>query len=442
MTDDLYVGTAASAGGWRRFVLALMIVLCVALPRAGVVMSGLRLPLPFSYLFLHLVFLFMVFALPVPEHVWRLFPAAAGYLASLVLATLLGLWRDASLRFIVIDAATLLGPMPAFFLVVWLIRDERDAKAAMRWLVLSVLAASTYGIAQLYLGRGSLVRGLTYTAGTDYSMVHVGYEVPRVLSSYGDPNVFAGALVLFLPVMIGALTAPARAPGVPVGLPWLIAVTASGAAALVFTSSRAGFLGAIMAAGVLAWRFPGRLPRIVLLAGLLTWLASEVGIVERILYRLPVPGGDPRRVYGAVTLQLLGSHPEGAGLGIHPSVNPVLGWSTRLAPATSVWQSYNSFYLHLLARAGVLGLFTFLWATLRYALLAWRSSRVPECPAEWQPIIVGFIAGFLGVQLAMAFNPFYLLPGGGVNLWLALGLACGIGRVVASASGELVGETA
>jgi len=98
-------------------------------------------------------------------------------------------------------------------------------------------------------------------------------------------------------------------------------------------------------------------------------------------------------------------------------------------PATSVWDTYNSFYFHLFSRTGLPGLALFLWLTVSVARDAKR--RLPLL-GNWAGAAAGLLCGFVGVQIALLTNPVYQLPGGGVNFWLALGLAHATSRIDAA----------
>ena len=115
-----------------------------------------------------------------------------------------------------------------------------------------------------------------------------------------------------------------------------------------------------------------------------------------------------------------------------------------MAPAESVWATYNSSYLHMLARIGVIGLGAFLWLSLGCASKAWSGMKRPGLPRQWHGAVTGLLGGFIGAQVGMLTNPFYQLPGGGMNLWLGLGLAFAITRTatgVPSGSSEQERET-
>jgi hypothetical protein len=422
-----------AADRFRRLVLVLMIVFSVALPRAGIIMPILKLPLPFGLVFLHIVFWSLLILKPVPRGYLPFLLVFVWYAASVAVAAGIGLFRNAQGNVVLVEIATFLGQVPAFFVAAWLVKDNDDLRLAVRWVAISVLAASVYGIIQFWYGEAIMIPGLTYTAGTQYSIANLRYgEATRILSSYGDPNVFAGSLVLFLPGIAGVLLGQSS---VQRGIGrWVLNAGAivCGVVALAYCNSRAGYFGLAVASIMLFWMFRPRLARLIIPVIVVLWVISEVGLTQRIQNRLTIGETDPRREYGLIALRVSENHPEGAGLGVQAETD---GWNRNrvvLTRANSVWSSYNSFYLHLLVRTGVFGLLMFLWMSYRCAHSAFSLVKDSRCASEWKPVILGFLAGFIGVQLAMLFNPFYQLPGGGINLWLALGLAYGIGRVSVS----------
>jgi len=423
----------SAADRFRRIVLVLVIIFSVALPRSGVIMPFLKLPLPFGLVFLHIVF-WSLFLLTRASRGYLPFLAVfLWYILSVVVAANIGFIRGAHGNVMLVETATFLGQVPAFFVMAWLLRDSEDIHLAVRWVTISVLFAAVYGIVQFSFGEAIMIPGVTYTAGTKYSLVNLRYgDASRVLSSYGDPNVFAGALVMFLPGVIGAALGQRSVPR-RVGK-WIITAGAivCGIIALVYCDSRAGYLGLMIACVGLFWRFRAKLVRVIIPVIVVLWVISEVGLTQRIQNRLTISEKDPRREYGLIALSVLRSHPEGGGLGIQAKTDNLN--NVELVRAENVWASYNSFYLHLLVRAGVFGFLTFVWMSYRCARNAFLFVNDQRGAAEWKPVIFGFLAGFVGVQLAMLFNPFYQLPGGGVNMWLALGLAYSIGRVSVQAA--------
>jgi hypothetical protein len=420
---------------FRRLVLVLVIVLSVALPRAGVIMPFLNLPLPFGLVFLHIVFWSLFLLTRASRGYLPFLVVFLWYIASIVVAANIGFLRGARGSMLLVETATFLGQVPAFFVMAWLLKDTKDLDLAVRWVTISVLFAAIYGIIQFSYGEAIMIPGLTYTAGTKHSLVNLRTgDASRILSSYGDPNVFAGALVMFLPAVIGTALGQRSIPRMTGK--WIITAGAivCGIIALVYCDSRAGYIGLMIACVGLFWKFRTKLTRVIVPVIVVLWVISEVGLTQRIQNRLTIADNDPRREYGLIALRVLRSHPEGAGLGIQAMTDNLN--NVELVRAENVWASYNSFYLHLLVRAGVFGFLAFVWLSYRCARNVFLYVEDERGAQAWKPVIFGFLAGFVGVQLAMLFNPFYQLPGGGVNMWLALGLAYGIGRVCNQTSGS------
>ncbi|HHN45801.1 MAG TPA: hypothetical protein ENN09_00030, partial [Planctomycetes bacterium] len=356
----------------RRFLLAAVIVLCVALPRAGVVLHGLKVPLPYSVVLVYVVFLFVLPFRPLRRYA-RYLPPFIGFCGCVLLASLIGLVRHAMPRVVLVEVATIVGQLPVFFVVVHLIRRPADVDFALRWLLLSLLFASVYGIMQFYRGADVIIPGVTYTAATDFSLVQIANpgNARRVLSSYGDPNVLAGSLVLFIPALVGMLIAHGRRSERPWRFLYVAAATVLSLLLLVYCNSRAGYIGVIAAVGLLTWKFRSRFLRIALPFIVLAWLVAELGLVQRLTTRAEVPSSDPRWHYAALSAELALTYPEGTGLGVHVKRNPIDG-RFRLIPAPSVWATYNSYYMHLLVRGGFLCLGAFLFLCFRFARIPYK----------------------------------------------------------------------
>ncbi|MBN1810004.1 MAG: hypothetical protein JW909_13135 [Planctomycetes bacterium] len=420
----------AQAGKLRRAALTVVVVLCVGLPRAGMVMPVFNLPLPASFLLVYVIFWPWLVLRPLRLDVFRLILVFRALLFAMLVSVVVGFLRGARTSMVAVDIATIVGQVPAFFVAVWLVNSEKDLRTAMWWLAVSMLAASAYGIAQFYVGPGILVPGITYTAGSSFSTVNLTYGAgSRILSSYGDPNVFAGALVLVLPCLVGIIVGRGTFRHGPLPKTIVLASIVAGMIALVYCNSRAGYVGMTAALGLLLWKFRPLFLKILVPVILALWLISEAGLTERMLNRLTIGESDPRYGYLAVMLELLTEHPEGAGAGIH-AVPSGFYQGVKMAPARSVWDTYNSFYLHLFARAGLFGLAAFLWAVGNVFRNIWKSLHGSR--REWQPAIIGLLGGAVGVQLAMIVNPFYQLPGGGINFWLMLGIAYAAARTAAA----------
>jgi len=422
--------TAPRSSSARRFCILILFMLSIALPRAGFVIPGLRVPLPLGLLVIHALFwglLFMGTRWPEDAGMSKVAVKMAWFAIAVGAAALLGAWREAPTGLMLIESATFLGAVPAFFLVVYLLREERDLRLAYTLVACCVMFAAAYGILQRQLGAVTVIEGITYTAGSRESLVHVAGTPGerRILSSYGDPNVFAAALVLYVPCLIGAYPAFRRGPGIGLGKLLIGSTVVLACVAMTYCKSRAGYAGLAVALAMMWVRSPNALLRSALPLVALSFVASELNLIDVVSGRAVASQADPRWAYAGAFFRDLANHPLGTGLGIG-SPKPDLYGVSRLLPATSVWDTYNSFYFHLFSRTGLLGLASFLWLTVFVARDARR--RLPLL-GSWGGAAAGLLCGFVGVQIALLANPVYQLPGGGVNFWLALGLAYSTSRI-------------
>ena len=427
----------------RRMMLLAVIVFTIALPRAGIVIPGLNLPLPAGFVLIQFIFWHHLFSGRISRIDRALLDKAQLFIFALFLAGLFGLMRGAVLKMVVIDLSTAVGPVPAFFAMIWLIREERDLTFALKCISMCILAASVYGVVQYYFGTSVLIRGLTYNAGNEYAKVNLTYGAGnKVLSSYGDPNVFANALILYFPLLLTALHGMRTAGRFFFWRNIVNGALLAAGVALLYCDSRAGYLGLMIGAGGVFWKTNRRMLHAVLPLLLAFGIASELGIMKRTKdfnKRLNFGSGDPRSDYAWMFREIMLSYPEGTGLGVQAEVGDVVEQKIVLTTVGSVWQMFNSFYMHLASRSGLLGLVSFLYMCLSYAWYPWRFAHSPACPKEWKPVIWGQTMGIAAIQIGLLANPIYVLPGGGTNMWLALGLACSVRRVFEGAAARRPG---
>jgi len=429
--------TVPRSSSARRFWVLVLFVLSIALPRAGFVVPGLRVPLPLGLLVIHALFwglLFMGTRWPEDAGISKATVKTVWFAIAVGASAMLGAWREAPTGLMLIESATFLGTVPAFFLVVYLLRDDRDLRQAYTLVACCVAFAAAYGILQRHTGAVTVIEGVTYTAGSRESLVHVAGAPGerRILSSYGDPNVFAAVLVMYVPCLIGAYSAFGRGPGMGFGKLLTGSTVVLACVAMTYCKSRAGYAGLAVAMAMMWARSANTLLRSALPLLVLSFVVSELNLIDVISGRAVASHADPRWAYAGAFFRDLANHPLGTGLGIG-SPKPDLYEVSRLLPATSVWDTYNSFYFHLFSRTGLLGVGSFLWLTVFIARGARR--RLPLL-GNWAGAAAGLLCGFVAVQIALLANPVYQLPGGGVNFWLALGLAHATSRIDAVTPAE------
>jgi len=260
---------------------------------------------------------------------------------------------------------------------------------------LSILPVALYGILQ--------------AIGLDFLRLAVR-QVP--VSSLGNTGFVAEYLVAALPIALARALDPGH-------WGWLFrSAVLLGTLHLWLTQSRAGWLGALLAGGILlaAPSSPLRhatarthLRRLALVGLLLAVVLGVLipGLGPASAARLRVlldPAQSSARVRlliwrGAVDLTT--RHPvHGVGLGnfefAYPEVRRVEEW--RLSRRDVVDDAHNE-YLHIAVETGLLGLVAFLWVLTRLARLSRDLLRSPESRSEVVPLLASlggllFYAGF------------------------------------------------
>lgn len=248
--------------------------------------------------------------------------------------------------------------------------------------------------------------------------------VPRIWSTFNHPNDFAFFLSALLPMILGlALISP------PSGKVLFWPYTGLVCVCLVFTFSRAGWLGALAGAGALLLAMRGRLSRRALKAvalgafvggGLLTGTALALGfgkvLVERLLGALSPrdPTAASRLLMWERSLPLFLEHPlTGFGPGMFGLV-----YSSALQagdfPLVSL-HAHNTF-VHLLVEQGLLGLVA-LSIVMGFALRGLKSQ-------EETKVVAG--ASVAGAAVASFFSHSIEIPSIGLIFWSLLGATLSI----------------
>ena len=183
----------------------------------------------------------------------------------------------------------------------------------------------------------------------------------RVIGTYPNPNLLAAALLLLIPLAAGWVASTQREPGARL-VGW--SVVGIGALALALTGSRAGLLGAVVAAAtyaVLRRPTPARVHGAVA-AGSVALLASA---------GWSLAGGDPgvRGTIWRAGLALVRDHPLGVGLG---HGGDALQATAGVGPA---YQHAHNLWLSWFVEAGLPGGLAVLAITAALAVGVLRAAR-------------------------------------------------------------------
>jgi putative inorganic carbon (hco3(-)) transporter len=247
-------------------------------------------------------------------------------------------------------------------------------------------------------------------------------EQTRLTGTLGDPNHFAGSLLLLLPLTIALATASSRR--------WMLVPAALAAIAsavtLVATLSRGAWLGLLVAVAVLLWLLPGRRLRIGLLAGAAVAAVVIAGLSGPIAARLsphatgPVEMLNSRwRVWTAATAMTI-QHPVfGVGVGNFRHYYPAYG----IRPA-NVDHAHN-LWLNIAAERGIPAMAAFMVVLI--ALLNTLGAGLRGADDPWRrALAAGMIAGFAGYLVHSMFDVSYYDARVMLLFWLLAGVAAGL----------------
>ncbi len=417
----------------RQLWLAVLLLLLFALPRAGGMIETLNLPLPVAG---------VVAAVLITE--WLLFrrrheristPVDYFFLVYALIAGLslgIGLTTGGDNKIAMIELAFYLFAIGIFFYASETFRDPGSLQLFFRGLLVISLAVSIYGIAQKYWGGGILVDHVTYNSASTMARSYVDMAAPyrRVLSSYGDPNVLASQLVVFVGLAMALLVGRGVSWPLRLGCAAILAVNIL---CVHYTGSRAGMLCVILVVfGVLVWRTRWALP-LLLASPLIIWYFAP-GIIsdllpEKLAFLLKT--GDTRYEFPAVAWRLLQAIPLGCGFGNTVALQlDGVSWSFEILPSRVIWAGFNSFWLNLFSRVGLPGVMAFLLLLAALFINVIRHIRAMTDPVM-RAVLAGCVIGLLGQMTIWLVNNTYMLPGGGLNFWFLLGLMVAAGRTYA-----------
>lgn len=402
-------------------------ILLFALPRAGFVLRQVFLPLPLTHLLAAVFVVEWLLLRKTPYGGHRNFGRYFLIYAIIVgFGLAVGLSTGGTRLVAFLELSFYLFAMGLFFYTSETFRQRRHF-IMFAHLVLGIsVVISLYGIAQKYLGASTLIPYVTYASGgRDISLIADSVRT-RVLSSYGDPNVLASQLILFvgisLAMVVGrGLSGRARVLGLFVLLVNVICI--------IFTGSRAGMIClALLPLIVLYWRTRWILltfPALVVLG--VIWLPSLMesvlaGKLGRLGPGITIDPGDLRARFPVMAWQLLQAVPFGCGWGntVELQVSG-LNWSFVLIPAEVIWMGFNSFWLNLFSRLGVPGVIAFVVLLVVLFRYVWKQTRLVQ-DAWVRAFLIGALAGFVGQWAIWMVNNTYMLPGGGLNFWFTFGM--------------------
>jgi len=407
--------------------LPVTVILIFALPRAGLILPFVDLPLPLAHI---LASVFIIEWL-----VQRQKPVSGGvrfnrfflfYAIAAGVGLMLGLIGRASYIVIFMELCFYLFVIGIFFYASETFFQQRHFLLFFRMVLVISVLVSLYGISQMYLGSRSLVPNVTYTAGgASVARTYVEakeMENIRVLSSYGDPNVLASQLVVF----VGMALALVIGAGISWGVRLLcLGVLIINVLCIVCTGSRMALICLlIVPIIILGWRTRWAflmLPLIVL-AGFL-WAPQLIQSRLGGQFQGVIEGTEGRLMFPEMAWELFKGLPFGCGFGRKVALQMSgLDWSFIIKNTQTIWASgFNSFWLNMFCRLGVPGLLSFLLVLIVLFRYIWCQARMVN-DVYVKAVLVGTLAGFVGQGAIWMINNTYMLPGGGLNFWFTMGM--------------------
>ena len=404
--------------------LIVLTLLLFCLPRAGIVLEQMRMPLPLA----HIIVVFCIFEWLIlrqqryheksPINV--IFLIYAGIVG---LALAIGLSTGGNLMTAFLELCFYLFAIGLFFYASETFYEQRHFLRFIPCILVASLLVSAYGIAQHFLGDAILIDHLTYNSSSELARTYVtsaeGFR--RVLSSYGDPNVLAGQLIIFYGIAL-ALLLGKSVPGHYRS--WALVLMVLNIVCVYYTGSRAGLACLVLVPIlILCWRTRWAylfLPFLVVAAVIYGPAMYNHFITAK--FESLLVNDDVRLHFPRMTWELLKSVPFGCGLGNAVSLQlEGFSWTFMVSPTNNLWSGFNSFWLNLFSRLGVPGLVAFFMLTVMLFRYLYQMIKRVDTP-HVKAFLIGGLVGFVGYALIWLVNNTYILPGGGLNYWFMMGM--------------------
>lgn len=418
-------GILALNRGQRSDVWLVVITLILfCLPRAGIVLTQFRMPLPLAHILV--VFCIIEWLLLRQQRHHEKSPINVIFLvyAAIVgMGLAIGLSTGGNLVTAFLELCFYLFAIGLFFYASETFYEQHQFLRFIICILISSFVVSLYGIAQHFLGDSILIDHLTYNSSSELarSYIYSDEGFRRVLSSYGDPNVLASQLIVFYGITLALLIGKA----VPSHFRfWALVLLVLNVVCIYYTGSRAGLVCLVLVPIIiLCWRTRWALLVLPLVFGAIIILGPAVYshfITDR--FGGFVTTGDVRLHFPRMAWELLKSVPFGCGLGNAVSLQPEgASWAFLITPTNNLWSGFNSFWLNLFSRLGVPGLVAFFILTVTLFRHLYQQIKLVDIP-HVKAFLMGGLAGLVGYTLIWVVNNTYILPGGGLNYWFMVGM--------------------
>ena len=406
--------------------LPLMIILLFGLPRAGLSLKLIGLPLPVAHILASV--LIMEWLILRKTHLYDRARLGRFFLIYTVVAGFgltLGISTGGKYSIAFLELCFYLFSMGLFFYARETFTQKRHFMTFTKMILVISVLVSLYGIAQKYTGSRILVPYLTYnTGGGEVSRIYLDVSdksAIRVLSSYGDPNVLASQLLVFTGIALALILGR----GVAGSLKLIcVGILTLNVICLLYTGSRAGiFALALIPLAIFCWKHRWGLLVVPVLVGLTMLLFMPV--MSDLLtqkYQGILSSQDIRMQFPKMIWQLVQIAPLGCGFG-KTIVFQIDGmsWSFEIVQASTVWAGLNSFWLNIFCRLGIPGVAAFMLLLFMLFRYLWKNTRSITHPVA-QAVIIGAAAGLIGQLFIWIVNNTFMLPGGGLNFWFTMGM--------------------
>jgi len=408
-------------------LLLILTVMLFALPRAGMVIRRVSIPVPIPLAHLLVAVILIEWLLLRLSH----YPQRGRfdryfilYAVIAVFGLAIGLSTGGKNSVALLELCFYLFSMGIFFYACDIFKERRHFFLFARSLMVISVLVSIYGIAQKYFGSSILIENVTYNSAGELARSYVEHSDVvgrRVLSSYGDPNVLASQLIVFIGITLALLTGRT----VPSHIRLVaLAVLFINVICIVSTGSRAGMICLLMVAViVLSWRSRWYLLLIpVLVIGAFLILPEILAQNMAVQFKGLVSSSDVRTQFPAMAWKMLQTTPFGCGFGnrLAPQLEG-MQWSFSVVQAGGIWGGFNSFWLNLFSRLGLPGLISFALLLAVLFRYVWQQAKTIWDP-QVRAILIGTLAGFVGQWIIWLANNTYMLPGGGLNFWFTMGM--------------------
>jgi len=415
------------------FWIYILTLFLFVLPRAGVFLPPVKLPLPFGYILVSVLIIEWIGLRQVHHrektrfHSMFLLDARGAGFGRIYGLSLGGDYQSAFLELCFYFFA-----IGVFFYAKDTFCEKAHFLRFIQLILVVAVGISVYGILQRHLGSSILVNKITYNSATGLAKSYLDVPLPnrRVLSSYGDPNVLAGQLIVFIGITMAIVLSKNIHPRTK--MVSLIALAAC-VTCLIFTGSRSGLIGMVLVTMlVLCWRSRwGYLlvPLLLLLGGVYGPELIQFEILRR--FHELSPSTDTRFLFPTLLWKLIQSLPFGCGFGRTALIQTQgLSWTVQGIPLTTLWGGFNSFWVNLFSRLGIPGISLFLLFLLSIFMYIWRNTRTVQHGLA-KAFLYGGLAGFIGQTVIWMANNTYMLPGGSLNFWFFLGMLAAGSRAFA-----------